>query len=189
MKEFVTDMLRRELPPNYYYHNYEHTLYVLEKVNEIGMHEKCTEEEMKLLRAAALWHDTGYVHTYAGHEEASCLLAKKYLPQYGFTQKEISDILGMIMATKLLQTPTNRLEEIMADADLEYLGTTCPAEKAYLLFRELQSLNPALSEFEWNKMQIAFLENHHYFTDYCKKNKDPLRHHYHKKLIKEATLN
>ncbi len=183
MKDFVTDMLKRKLPPNYCYHNYEHTLYVLAKVIEIGTYENCTNIELELLSAAALWHDTGYVNTYAGHEEVSCLLAKKYLPKYGFTKNEIIKINGMIMATKILQTPTNKLEEIMADADLEYLGTNCVAEKAHLLFKELQSLTPSLNEKAWNKMQIAFLETHHYFTNYCKKNKDPLRHAYHERLI------
>jgi uncharacterized protein len=185
MQAFVIDMLKNKLPANYYYHNYEHTLYVQENVFEIGKHENCTEREIELLSAAALWHDTGYINTYYGHEEASCLLAKKHLPLYGFVTEDISIITGMIMATKILQTPKNRLEEIMADADLEYLGTTTAAEKAHLLFKEMQSLSPTLNEAAWNKMQIAFLETHHYFTNYCKINKDPLRYAYHKRLIDE----
>lgn len=183
MKLFVIELLKSELPSNYYYHNFEHTLYVLQKVNEIGIHEDCNEKELELLSAAALWHDTGYIHTYAGHEEESCLLAKKYLPKYGFTNNEIAEILGMIMATKILQTPTTKLEEIMADADLEYLGTNTVEEKAHLLFRELQSLTPSLNVTTWNKMQISFLETHHYFTNYCKINMDPSRYAYYKKLM------
>lgn len=183
MKEFVTDMLKHKVPANYYYHNYEHTLYVQEQAMEIGKHEKCTEKELELLSAAALWHDTGYINTYAGHEEASCLLAKKYLPNYGYSEKDIDKIVGMIMATKILQTPTNKLEEILADADLEYLGTTDVARKAHLLFKELQSLSPSLNIGAWDRMQITFLETHHYFTKYCKATKDPLRYAYHKKLM------
>jgi uncharacterized protein len=179
MKEFVIDMLKEKLPANYFYHNYEHTLYVLEKAIEIGTHEGCTEKEIELLSAAALWHDTGYIKVYAGHEEASCLLAKKHLPKYGYSAR----IIGMIMATKILQTPTNKLEEILADADLEYLGTIDVARKAHLLFKELQSLSPSLTAAAWDRMQITFLESHHYFTNYCKTNKDPLRYAYHKKLM------
>ena len=183
MKLFVIDLLNSELPANYYYHNVEHTLYVLQTVSEIGINENCKEKELELLSAAALWHDTGYIHTYAGHEEESCLLAKKYLPEYGFTNNEIDEIMGMIMATKILQTPTTKLEEIMADADLEYLGTKTVQEKAHLLFKELQTITPSLNEETWNNMQISFLEKHHYFTNYCKINKDPLRYVYLKKLI------
>jgi uncharacterized protein len=183
MKEFVIGMLKEKLPANYYYHNYHHTLYVQEKAIEIGTYEGCTEKEIELLSAAALWHDTGYINIYTGHEEASCLLAKKHLPQYGFSEKDIDKIIGMVMATKILQAPKNKLEEILADADLEYLGTADAAKKAHLLFRELQSLSPSLTIAAWDRMQIAFLETHHYFTNYCKVNRDPMRHAYHKKLI------
>ncbi len=183
MQQFVIDMLKEKLPVNYYYHNYEHTLYVQKKVIEIGKHENCTQRELDLLTVAALWHDTGYIKTYKGHEEESCLLAKKYLPIYGFSESDIAIINGMIMATKILQTPTNRLEEIMADADLEYLGTNDAAEIAHLLFKELQSLNPALTAAAYNTLQVNFLNTHHYFTTYCKANKDPIRNAYHKKLM------
>jgi uncharacterized protein len=183
MKEFVIDMLKEKLPANYYYHNYEHTLYVLKNVLEIGTQENCTEYELELLSVAALWHDTGYIHTYKGHEEESCLLAKKYLPSYGYSDSDIAKINGMIMATKILQTPTNKLEEILADADLEYLGTNAAGDIAHLLFKELQSLNPALTAAAYNTLQITFLNSHHYFTNYCKVNKDSLRHAYHKKLM------
>jgi uncharacterized protein len=183
MQQFVIEMLKNKLPINYYYHNYEHTLYVQEKALEIGKHENCTDREIELLNTAALWHDTGYIKTYYGHEEASCVLAKKHLPYYGFSKKDITIICGMIMATKILQTPKNKLEEILADADLEYLGTTTVEEKADLLCRELQSLNPSLTAAAWNKIQIGFLDTHHYFTKYCKEIKDPLRIAYHKKLV------
>ncbi len=183
MQQFVIDMLKEKLPVNYYYHNYEHTLYVLKNAIEIGTQEKCTEYEIELLTVAALWHDTGYINTYKGHEEESCLLAKKHLPSYGYSDCDIAKINGMIMATKILQTPTNKLEEILADADLEYLGTTAAAEIADLLFKELQSLNPALTAEAYNTLQINFLNSHHYFTNYCKENKDPIRNAYHKKLM------
>ena len=183
MKEFVIDMLKCKLPVNYYYHNYEHTLYVMKNVMEIGKHENCTDTELDLLTTAALWHDTGYINTYAGHEEESCKLAEKYLLNGGYCQKDITAIKGMIMATKILQTPTNKLEEIMADADLEYLGTDNATEIAHLLFKELQSLNPALTASAYNTLQINFLHSHHYFTNYCKVNKDPTRNKYHQKLM------
>jgi uncharacterized protein len=183
MKEFVIELLKTKVPQNYYYHNYEHTLYVLQKVVEIGNQENCNESELELLKTAALWHDTGYIYTYKGHEEQSCLLAQKHLPVYGYSEKDIAIINGMIMATKILQTPTTRLEEIIADADLEYLGTHAAAEIAHLLFKELQSLNPDFTEEAYNTLQINFLNSHHYFTNYCKVNKDPIRNAYHKKLM------
>jgi uncharacterized protein len=104
--------------------------------------------------------------------------AKIYLPDYGFNTDEINAICGMIMATKIPQTPYNRLEEIIADADLEYLGTNEAETQANLLFQELRNLNPGLHEEHWNQTQLLFLEQHHFFTSYCKTQKEPAKLEY-----------
>jgi len=186
MQEFVINLLKNNLPEKYYYHNPEHTLYVQEKVVEIGSHEQCTDEELQLLGTAALWHDTGYIKMYGNHEEQSCLLARKYLPEYGYSAIDIDLICGMIMATKIPQMPKTKLEEIIADADLEYLGTEYFEVKAESLFHEMQSMNPTLTPAKWTQMQISFIRNHHYYTRYCKENKEPVKQFLLDKLIHSA---
>ena len=53
MMNFVVRLLNANLPSYYYYHNYEHTLYVLEKALEIGLEENCTDgENTKWVEAA-----------------------------------------------------------------------------------------------------------------------------------------
>lgn len=183
MQEFVIDLLKENIPATYRYHNYEHTLYVLEITLQIAHQEGCSQKEIELLTVAALWHDTGYINTYDGHEAAGCLLAKEYLPGYGFSVEDIVIICGMIMATKVPQLPNNKTEAILADADLAYLGTDTAAEKATDLFNELQSLNPSLTTAAWDKMQVAFLSSHHYFTDYCKEKYEPGKQAYLKELM------
>ncbi len=183
MNDFVINLLKTKIPADYYYHNYKHTLYVMDKVLEIGRHENCTEKELELLTVAALWHDTGYINTYIGHEEESCKLARQCLPAYNFTTDDINTICAMIMATNIPQSPHNKLEEILADADLEYLGTGNAAVLANHLFQEHNALNPFLNEEEWNKTEIDFLTAHHYFTGYCKVNKEPVKQAYLKSLI------
>ncbi|MEO5681693.1 MAG: HD domain-containing protein [Chitinophagaceae bacterium] len=178
MKDFVTGFLQNNIPPGYYYHNYIHTLYVTEKVVEIAEYEKCSPAEIELLQAAALWHDTGFINTYAGHEAESCRLARQYLPAYGYSPGDINRVCGMIMATKMPQSPQNKLETIIADADLEYLGTSTVQEKADSLFRELQYLNPSLTKLQWHKIQVSFLQAHHYFTQFCKEKRDPFKQVY-----------
>lgn len=183
LQNFVTNLLQNNLPSHYYYHNVEHTLYVMDKAIEIGLQEKCTEKEIGLLQAAALWHDAGCINTYANHEEEGCNLAKQYLPGFGYSSPETDIVCGMIMATKIPHSPKNKLEEIIVDADLEYLGTDKAASKAALLFKELQYLNPALTETEWIGLQISFLQKHHYFTPFCIENREPVRLAYLNKLI------
>jgi uncharacterized protein len=183
MKLFVSNLLNEKLPPFYYYHNGGHTLYVMEKAIEIGHHENCTEKEIDLLSAAALWHDAGFINTYSNHEKESCLLARQFLPAYGYSAADTAIVCGMIMATKMPQSPKTRLEAIVADADLEYLGTQYAGERADALYRELQHLNPSLTQKQWLKTQITFLQNHQYFTAFCKKNRDPGKQAYLRKLL------
>ena len=183
MQQFIESLLSSKLPALFVYHNFEHALYVAQKAEEIARYEKCTEEEIMLIRIAALWHDVGCIVAYVGHEEESCRLAQHYLPQYKFSANEIEIICGIIRATKIPQTPKTKLEAILADADLEYLSTNTVAEKATDLFKELQSLVPSLTKKAWDKMQISFLQTHRYFTPYCKEKKEPLKQAYLKELI------
>lgn len=183
LQTFVADLLKEKLSGFYHYHNLEHTLYVQEKVIEIGKQEACTEQEIALLTVAALWHDAGYVNTYLRHEEESCRLVKKTLPGFGYDAAEIDLVCGLIMATKVPQSPKTRLEEIIADADLEYLATPAAPALAENLFRELRHQNPSLSREQWRKTQIGFLESHQYFTPYCKANKEPAKQAYLRDLL------
>ncbi len=183
MKNFVMGLLRDNLPVTYFYHTPEHTLYVIEKSLEIGRHEQCNDKELELLNLAALWHDTGYIRTYKNHEEESCNLARLYLPEYGVPSADIEKICGMIMATKIPQLPKTKLEEILADADLEYFGTSDFNSIADSLFKELQHINPLFTETAWNQAQISFLKKHHYFTHFCKEFKEPIKMKHLEKLI------
>ena len=187
MQSFVVHLLKERLAPFYYYHNHEHTLYVEEKAVEIGRHEGCDEAEMRLLRAAALWHDTGFINTDTQHEEASCILARHYLPQFDFSATDINSVCGMIMATQLPQSPKNKLEAIIADADLAYLGTEIAAAQAEQLFRELQHRHPMLTASKWNKTQLVFLQMHRYFTLFCKNWVEPGKQAYLQQL-RNATM-
>lgn len=173
MKEVVVSLLKKEIPSFYYYHNYEHTLYVTEKVIEIGMYEGCSKKEIELLTVAALWHDTGLTKVYKNHEEASCVIAEIYLKDHGYSPEDIAIVCNMIMATKVPQSPKNKLEEILADADLEYLGTASASIKAAKLFQELHAINPSLTIEKWDRIQISFLQKHHYFTNFCKEKRAP----------------
>ncbi len=183
MQAYVTRLLTEKIPPHYYYHNVDHTLYVTKQAEAIARAENCTEKEISLLKTAALWHDSGFIETYSQHEQAGCVLARKYLGEYNYPPSEIDMICGIIMATKMPQSPTNKLEEIMADADLEYLGTATVAQQAANLFKELQWLNPSFTKAQWQNTQISFLERHQYFTRFCKINREPVKQAYLRRLI------
>ena len=61
--------------------------------------------------------------------------------------------------------------KILADADLEYLGTRHFDVVSEFLYKEIKHFRPDLTREEWNQIQIYFMENHRYHTYFCKKYK------------------
>ena len=117
-----------------------------------------------MLLTAAYYHDSGFLVKAKGHEEESCRIARETLPGFGYTPDEINKICGMIMATRLPQSPKNHLEELLADADLDYLGRDDFSFIANQLFLENSYFGTAGDIDEWNRKQVSFMEKHQYFT-------------------------
>lgn len=169
LKKEILERMAKGLPKHLSYHSVEHTQLVIERSIYIGEKEGLSKEQLRLLQTAALYHDFGFTEVYADHEEKGCEIVKKELPAHGYSKKDIEAICGMIMATKIPQTPKNNMEDIIADADLEYLGTNMFQEIGDTLYEELKHFNPALSRKEWDQIQIKFMSNHSYHTSYCKR--------------------
>jgi len=163
-KKFIVGKLKKELPAHLSYHSVDHIMDVYNAAEDIAAKEGVQGEDLTLLLTAALFHDSGFLQGAAEHEQKSCDIARTYLPGYGYTDEQIEKICGMIMATKLPQTPHNLLEEIICDADLDYLGRDDFFPIGDKLFSELSMYGIIHNEIEWDRLQVKFLEAHHYFT-------------------------
>lgn len=165
LNKIILKRLRENLPEHLSYHSVMHVKDVIDSVEKIAISENVTDEDLVLLKTAALFHDTGFLFGSKNHEEKSCEIAAEYLLEYGFSQDQLGKINGMIMATKIPQTPKNHLEQIVADADLDYLGRDDFFVIGDKLFEELSMFGIVNSERDWNLLQEKFLESHHYFTE------------------------
>ncbi|MBL7964804.1 MAG: HD domain-containing protein [Flavobacteriales bacterium] len=161
---YILGKLSRELPAGRTYHCYDHTLDVVRAAESIARQEHIGSEDMDLLRVAALFHDSGFTEQDHDHEEASCRIARKVLPDMGFSGDSVERICAMIMATKIPQTPMDALAGILCDADLDYLGRPDFHRIARTLFEEMKTYGVLSTEREWNELQVRFLERHGYFT-------------------------
>lgn len=168
-KDFILNKLSEELPKHLHYHNINHILDVYDAVTHYAQLEGIGAEDTELLKVASLFHDSGFIVKADGHEQISCEFAEKYLPDFGYSLNQIEKIKGMIMATKIPQSPNNHLEQILADADLDYLGRNDFEEISNGLFEELKAENKVSDINSWNKIQISFFEKHSYFTDSAKR--------------------
>jgi len=91
-------------------------------------------------------------------------MAREILPKYGYSQEQIDVIDGLIKATEIPQSPKTLLEQIMCDADLDYLGRDDFHDIASLLRRELREHGKIDSDRLWDEIQVKFLTAHTYFT-------------------------
>ncbi|WP_304238554.1 HD domain-containing protein [Jiulongibacter sediminis] len=184
----VIQNLGYNLADYYHYHSVRHTIYVEKMACYLAKKMGVADHDLYLLRVAALYHDSGFLVQAEDHEEISCEMVESELPKYNLTNSDIEKVKGMIRATKIPQKPQNCLEEILADADLEYLSTENFDRVSSFLFKELQYFEPNLTLEEWDTRQIHFLENHQYHTEFCRKNKENFKQQHLRKLKEKYSL-
>lgn len=164
LEEYMLDKLEKELPEHLFYHNLKHTIDVTNQVEVIGRGEGINDEELLYLKTAALFHDAGHIIESKNHEFHSTQIANEILPKYGYEPHQIKVINSIIMATQLPPQPQNLLQNIICDADLDYLGRSDFIPVSGTLYKELQTQGIVTNIDDWNRMQIKFLTGHQFFT-------------------------
>ena len=167
------EILNSKLSKKLYYHGVHHTYDVLKVINQYIKRENIDKRNTKLLRIGALYHDIGFTVSNIDHEERGCEIAEYFMLDYGFSKKDIEIVKGLIMATKIPQTPKNYLEKIICDADLDYFGRDNFYFISNELFKEKKAFSDEISINEWNIIQVKFLEAHHYHTEFARKYRQP----------------
>ena len=175
LNKFVIEFLKNKLSSNLYYHGVHHTEDVVQSLDEICFHEKVNPEEYFILKTAVLFHDMGYIDQYNDNEIFGVKYAEKILPKYNFSKSQIKKISNLILATKVPQNPKNKLEKIICDADLDYLGRVDFLEISDSFFKELKERKFVNNQNHWDELQVDFFEEHTYFTDFSKNNRNPMK--------------
>jgi adenylate cyclase len=169
LEEAILDRLEKELPPDIHYHNMKHTIDVVTQVEIIGRGENVSEEELLILKTAALMHDTGFLIDYNNHEKRSIELTRDVLRRFSYSEDQIDSVTNLIEVTHPKSKPANRLQAIMKDADLDYLGRADFLTLSNNLYKELIRYNGIMTNTEWNKKQFEFLSRHIYYTNTARK--------------------
>ncbi|MBN2165329.1 MAG: HD domain-containing protein [Marinilabiliaceae bacterium] len=164
IQEQILDRLEKQLPKSLYYHSVKHTIDVVTEVELIGWAEGLTEEEVLLLKLAGLFHDCGHIISYQNHEFYGSEIAREVLSNYNYSVEQVETICRLIMATKFPPEPKDKLEEVICDSDLDYLGRSDFIPVSDTLYQELKERDMIGTYDEWNKMQLNFIKKHQYFT-------------------------
>lgn len=166
--EYVSRLLSGELKKEFCYHNFLHTLYVVNKTDMLCDATGVTKHDKKILLTAAWFHDTGYTIRIDGHEQAGALIAQNFLRSQNIDAEDIAMVKACILATQYPQQPANQLEQIICDADMLHLSEPGFMERSELLRQEwLATKDKAFTDKEWYELNIDFLNNHSFQTPYC----------------------
>jgi class 3 adenylate cyclase/HD superfamily phosphodiesterase/ActR/RegA family two-component response regulator len=165
-RKTILNRLKSSLPDELTYHDIKHTLNVEKAAERFAKLEGIKGEELILLRTAVLFHDAGYILSNEGNEEIAIKLMKNELPNFGYTDEQITKVADIIRATIKGTKPTSLLEMIMCDADHDYLGRADYHSVASKLRIELEEQGKAMTDKEWIDFQLNYLEKEHrYHTE------------------------
>jgi uncharacterized protein len=147
------------------YHGWMHTKSFYDAVCYLAPLEGIGDNDFEKLKIASLYHDTGYTTGIAeDHEYQSAVIAHQELSSFGVDKCDIDDICKLILSTIPNTIPVGIFEEIMHDADYEYIGRDYYTYVVELLRRERGILHSV-----WKREQIAFLERHKFITSSAQK--------------------
>ncbi len=174
-RAYAEHRLEWHLSPRLYYHSLIHTRDdVVVATDRLAEMEGIHGEAKLLMLTAAYFHDIGFTDLdgnsasddwkRAHHEELSVQYCERELPRFGYLPKHLDVIRGIILATRLPQSPQNLLEEIVADADLDSLGRTDFWRTSKALRNELEAFGQEFDDESWLLGQVRFLGEHDYFT-------------------------
>ena len=187
-EQYVVNLFTQKIGKEFSFHSFNHTREVVLHTELIAGNYELSEEDHTAVLLAAWFHDTGYA---AGlkkhHEEESQKVATEFLRKYNAPQSLIDKVNGCIIATRMPQSPSNLIEQIICDADLFHLGTKDFKERNKLLRQEINALEEEkIGKKEWVNLNIEFLDRHRYFTDYAREMLDPVKRTHLEDLVEKA---
>ncbi len=171
IENYVFNLFKDNLSLDFTYHNFMHTVKVVEAIKTLSTEEQISTDLREELLIAGWFHDTGYTKTVQGHEKESANIAKQYLSEHNFDENYISEVQDYILITTLNSVPKNIGEAIVKDADNYHLGQTEYPKISELLRDEIAKIcHKEFSDYEWHlENRNFFLNVHHFYTDAAKK--------------------
>lgn len=149
-----------------YYHQYNHSLEVMERCIYLWKKENLNSEEIEILALAWLFHDTGFVIQYDDNEYIWAKIARNYLTSILYPEEKIKIIERLILATRpSYKNPKDILEEIIKDADLDNLWREDFFDKNNNMKKEIETIKKIkMKDPDWGHASLILLNEHKYFT-------------------------
>ncbi len=173
-KSFVQDKFSKDLPPQFFYHDWNHTHQVVKAADDISAAAGLNGQEKNNLLLAAIFHDVGFTENPLHHEDSSKRIAREFLSQRQYPEEQIELVEAIIEATKHGHAPVNQLESMMKDADMVHLSSTDHKIWTERLHQDMEIIQgQKIKKKAWKKINNDFFKQHKYYTPEAKKIYEP----------------
>jgi len=160
----VFDGILNELPETLHFHKLEYALKVYNQSFLLCRSEEIEQEDRLLVRTAALMLYTGLTQSFNNFENRSSVISREILPTFMYSEAQIDQICNLILSTKMPFNPMTRLEKILIDARMEYVGRPDYTTQINLLYQELLEAGVKINGQQFKKQQFELLHSFEYFT-------------------------
>ncbi len=164
LEEKVFGEILKDLPEILHFHNLEYARKVYDQAMLLCRAEEVYEEERLVVLTAALMLLTGLTQSFHTFENRSAVISREILPDFKYTEAQIDQVCNLILSTKLPLAPNNRLEQVMIDAKMEYIGNPDYTTQIKLLFQEMKDAGSKINGQQFKKQQLELLFEFEYFT-------------------------
>lgn len=169
-EDYVSSMYEEYKNECLYFHNLDHTKAVVKRTNEIAAHYQLSQRDSLVLFVAAWFHDTGYLFVSPHlHEEKSVQLMREFADKVKINEADADEISACIMCTRSPRNPVTQLQKIICDADTYHLGTKDFKQTNKAIRKEFSCTSGESFNMEsFNAHTVAMLEDHEFYTEYCR---------------------
>ena len=164
LEEKVFEDILSTLPENLHFHGLPYARKVYNQSFLLCRSEEIEQEDRLLVRTAALMLYTGYTQDYHNFQNRSAVISREILPDFKYSDRQIDQICNLILATKRPYNPNNRLEKILIDAKMEFIGRSDYSDRIKLLFRELKENGSKINGQQFKKQQLELLFDFEFYT-------------------------
>lgn len=186
-KQYITKLLKPLKSKWYYFHNLDHTLDVFDRATYLLNKEWISSDFIELVQIATLFHDSWFLIKHEWHEDAWTVLFDEYfsgnenlflkdrLHFYDFVDGYFADheystdkidiIKQLILATIPQRLPSNKLEWLIKDADIDNLGRDDFFQKSLAIKKEMEIVRwKVFTDKEWFMTVLWFVRRTKFYT-------------------------
>ncbi|MEN8229241.1 MAG: adenylate/guanylate cyclase domain-containing protein [Bacteroidota bacterium] len=164
LEDRIFEGILNKLPETLYFHKLKYARKVYNQSFLLCRSEEIDQEDRLLVRTAALMLFTGLTQSFNNFENRSSVISREILPDFKYSETQIDQICNLILSTKMPFNPNNKLEQIIIDARMEYIGRPDYTSAIKLLFQELKEAGIKINGQQFKKQQLELLYGFEFFT-------------------------